>query len=103
MAETLTRMRIRALRSTDWPQVARIYEEGMLTGNATFETSLPSWEEWDAGHLVWPRLVAREEGQVLGWAALAPYSQRSAQPASRTRNSPQLTVGGLVGAETMGP
>jgi L-amino acid N-acyltransferase YncA len=76
MAETLTRMRIRALRPTDWPQVVRIYEEGMLTGNATFETSLPSWDEWDAGHLADPRLVATLDGDVVAWAALSPTSDR---------------------------
>ena len=38
---TLTRMAIRQLEPADWPDVARIYEEGILTGNATFETSGP--------------------------------------------------------------
>lgn len=76
MAETLTRMRIRALRPADWPEVARIYEEGMRTGNATFETRLPSWEEWDAGHLGDPRLVVTLDGDVVGWAALSPTSDR---------------------------
>jgi phosphinothricin acetyltransferase len=69
-------MRIRALRPTDWPQVARIYEEGMLTGNATFETSLPSWEEWDAAHLAGQRLAATLDGDVVAWAALSPTSDR---------------------------
>jgi hypothetical protein len=66
MTETLTRTRIRALRPADWQQVARIYEEGMLTGNATFETSVPSWEEWDAGHLAGQRLVVTLRGDVAG-------------------------------------
>jgi len=62
------------MRPEDWPACARIYEEGLDVG--TFEDEVPSWEEWDAGHLAAPRLVARENGAVLGWAALAPYSRR---------------------------
>jgi phosphinothricin acetyltransferase len=59
----------------DWDAVLEIYEEGIDIG--TFEELIPTWDEWDGGHLVWPRLVARDDGRVLGWAALSPYSQRS--------------------------
>jgi len=69
-------MKIRDLRPADWPDVVRIYEEGMLTGNATFETKLPSWEAWDAGHLAEHRLVVTLDDEVVGWAALSPYSDR---------------------------
>jgi L-amino acid N-acyltransferase YncA len=69
-------MKIRDLRPQDWPDVVRIYEEGMLTGNATFETQLPSWEAWDAGHLAEHRLVVTLDDEVVGWAALSPYSDR---------------------------
>jgi phosphinothricin acetyltransferase len=58
-----------------WPEVARIYEDGIATGNATFETRAPSWEEWDAVHSG-IRLVAAVEGEIVGWAALAPVSGR---------------------------
>ena len=68
-------MTIEALLPGDWPAVRAIYEEGLDIG--TFEELVPTWEEWDEGHLVWPRLVARENGDVIGWAALAPYSDRS--------------------------
>ena len=68
-------MTIEALLPADWPRVRVIYEEGLDVG--TFEELVPTWEEWDRGHLVWPRLVAREDGAVLGWAALAPYSERA--------------------------
>ena len=77
MAETLARMTIRELREADWPEVARIYEEGMRTGNATFETRVPSWDEWDAGHLAEHRLVVTHDGDVVGWAALSPTSERA--------------------------
>jgi phosphinothricin acetyltransferase len=66
---------IRALSPEDWSVVAAIYEEGIRTGNATFETEVPSWEEWDAAHPT-HRLVAERDGEVVGWAALAPVSRR---------------------------
>ena len=53
-----------------------IYEEGIATGDATFETEAPGWESWDANHLDGCRLVAEREGRVVGWAALAPVSGR---------------------------
>ena len=57
--------------------MAAVYEEGIRTRNATFETAAPSWEEWDARHLAEPRLVAEHDGEVVGWAALTPYSSRA--------------------------
>jgi L-amino acid N-acyltransferase YncA len=69
-------LEIRDLRPGDWPEVAGIYEAGVATRNATFETDVPSWEEWDARHLARPRLVAVEAGAVVGWAALSPVSTR---------------------------
>lgn len=67
---------IDTLAEEDWPSVRHIYEEGIATRNATFEKSAPHWTEWDAEHLRSPRLVARAENQVLGWAALSPVSRR---------------------------
>src|SRR5689334_15172256 len=64
------------LRPEHWPDVARIYAEGIATGNATFETDVPSWERWDLGHLPAHRLVALRDGEVVGWAAVAPVSDR---------------------------
>lgn len=66
---------IEALLPADWPTVRAIYEEGLDSG--TFEELVPTWDEWDRGHLLWPRLVARAAGEVLGWAALSPYSERA--------------------------
>jgi phosphinothricin acetyltransferase len=67
---------VRDLRPDDWPEVARIFEEGIRTGNATFETEVPSWEAWDAAHVPEHRFVADREGRVVGWIALAPVSSR---------------------------
>src|SRR5437868_4570908 len=60
----------------DWDAVRRIYLEGIAGGNSTFEVDAPSWQTWDEGHLHFARLVARSEGDVLGWAALSPVSRR---------------------------
>src|SRR2546421_222987 len=70
------RIEVRDLRPSDWPEVARIYREGIETGNATFETEVPSWQEWDAAHLGEHRLVAERNGAVAGWIALVPFSPR---------------------------
>src|SRR5437764_2618687 len=67
---------IRDLRPGDWPEVVEIYAAGVAIRNATFETAVPSWEEWNARHLARPRLVAVEAGAVVGWAALSPVSAR---------------------------
>jgi phosphinothricin acetyltransferase len=64
------------MRREDWDAVARILAEGIATGQATFETEVPAWEAWDRSHLPAHRLVAAEDGRVLGWAALAPVSPR---------------------------
>ncbi len=69
-------MLIRELTETDWPSVKRIYEQGIATGSATFETEAPSWSDWDRAHLNELRLVAEDEGDVVGWAALSPASSR---------------------------
>lgn len=71
----VTTVVVRDLRPEDWPQVSAIYEDGIATGNATFETAAPAWEAWDAAHPE-HRLVAELEGDVAGWAALAPVSGR---------------------------
>jgi L-amino acid N-acyltransferase YncA len=61
---------------SDWSAVRAIYAEGIATGNATFETVPPEWEEWDERHLGSCRLVARSGDEVMGWAALSPVSRR---------------------------
>ena len=71
----VTTVAVRDLRPEDWPQVSAIYEDGIATGNATFETAAPAWEAWDAAHPE-HRLVAELDGEVAGWAALSPVSGR---------------------------
>jgi L-amino acid N-acyltransferase YncA len=63
----------------DWPAVRRIYEQGISTGDATFDTQATDWEAWNAGHLEACRLVARDgAGEVVAWAALSPVQRKSA-------------------------
>jgi len=72
-----TQLSITPMQPEDWDRVKEIYLEGIATGNATFETGAPAWEDWDAAHFPFARLVARRGDDVVGWATLAPVSQRS--------------------------
>jgi L-amino acid N-acyltransferase YncA len=67
---------IEKMKDEDRNEVRSIYQEGIDTGNATFETEVPEWEEWDRSHLRNCRLVAKVQGQVVGWVALSPVSGR---------------------------
>ena len=72
-----TRVETRDLRPEHWPEVAAIFRAGIDSGNATFETATPSWEEWDRAHLPGLRVVAVDGESVLGWAALSRVSSRA--------------------------
>jgi phosphinothricin acetyltransferase len=76
MAATEQTVTIGELRPEHWPEVARIYTDGIATGNATFETEVPDWEHWDASHLPEHRFVALRDGRVVGWVAVSPVSDR---------------------------
>ncbi len=67
--------KIEKMKREDWEQVSRIYLEGIKTGNATFETDMPSWESWISKHLPCCNIVARRN-KILGWAAVSPTSSR---------------------------
>jgi L-amino acid N-acyltransferase YncA len=69
---------IQEMLPADWERVRAIYLAGIATGQATFETQAPSWEEWNAAHLVVGRLVARNRETIIGWAAMSPVSMRRA-------------------------
>jgi len=69
---------IAPMTAADGAAVLAIYAAGIATGDATFQTEVPGWEEWDAAHLRTPRLVARDRtGAVVGWCALSPVSRRA--------------------------
>jgi L-amino acid N-acyltransferase YncA len=71
-----SRLEVEAMEASDWPDVRRIYEEGIATGLATFETKASAWEAWDASHRRDCRFVARRAGRVVGWIALSAVSRR---------------------------
>ncbi len=73
----LAAVNVDAMSPADWPGVSAIYLDGIATGNATFETLEPTWEQWDRAHLPFGRLVARMGRSLAGWAALSRVSQRS--------------------------
>jgi len=59
-----------------WQTVRSIYEEGIRTGNATFQQSAPEWDEWTSSHLSHSRIIAIVDNEIAGWAALTPVSGR---------------------------
>ena len=67
---------IRAFQNKDWPLVQTIYQQGIDTKNATFQTKVKEWQEWHSSMLKTCRLVAVDNTQVTGWAALSPVSSR---------------------------
>ncbi len=71
---------IRPMRAGDAGQVLAIYQAGLDTGQASFETAAPSWAAFDAGKLPLHRHVAvsAATGRVLGWTAASPVSSRRA-------------------------
>jgi phosphinothricin acetyltransferase len=68
---------IRPMRPADAAAVLAIYQAGLDSGEASFETAAPSWDRFDASKLPAHRHVAASaSGQVLGWVAVAPVSDR---------------------------
>lgn len=69
---------IREMSPDDWEDVRQIFVEGIQTGNATFQTEAPSWDEWNISHTANCRYVALVNEKVIGWIALSPISSRPA-------------------------
>jgi L-amino acid N-acyltransferase YncA len=67
---------IEPMTPDDGPAVLDIYGQGIASGVATFETVVPEWRAWNASHHRECRFVARLDGRVVGWTALARYSSR---------------------------
>lgn len=74
-AGILTDMLIRPMTTDDQAAVLGIYEEGIATGDATFESQVPTWASWDSSHLSAHRFVA-ETDRVVGWVAASAVSSR---------------------------
>jgi len=70
-------MNIVKMKPDHWPAVKKIYQEGIATGDATFQESPPaSWQDWSEGHLENCSLVCLDDQMVVGWAAISPVSKR---------------------------
>jgi L-amino acid N-acyltransferase YncA len=69
---------IRPMRAADAGEVLAVYQAGLDTGQASFETTAPSWEAFDAGKLRMHRHVAADAvtGRLLGWVAASAVSAR---------------------------
>jgi len=67
---------IRQMTHQDRLRILEIYKMGLDTRNATFETEVPEWPDWDLHHFKHSRFVYEENGKILGWVALSPVSTR---------------------------
>jgi L-amino acid N-acyltransferase YncA len=72
----MTDIKIDGMTDQSWADVARIYESGIATKNATFQTEVPDWDSWDKAHRKDCRLIALINDKIVGWAALSPVSGR---------------------------
>jgi len=73
-----TDIEVRPFRNEDWQAVRAIYAQGIATGNATFETEVPPFDLWSAAHPPRYRFVAVLGGDIVGWVAATPVSDRCA-------------------------
>ena len=69
-------IKLRKITASDWTSVAEIYKQGIETGNATFQQTIPSWDEWNKAHINTCRLIIEVDNEVAGWAALSAVSSR---------------------------
>lgn len=67
---------IEEMMDESWETVQRIYNAGIATKNATFQTEAPEWEAWDQSHRKDCRLIAKIDDNIAGWAALSNVSNR---------------------------
>lgn len=72
----VARMNIESIDKNNFHHVLRIYQEGIDTGIATFETKPPSWEYWDANHCTFARIIAVKDSTYFGWTAISHVSKR---------------------------
>ncbi len=69
---------IRTMQPTDWPRVAEIYTQAILSGHSTFTDTCPAWQDWDATYCADCRFVFEHQGKVVGWVAVHPVTSRPA-------------------------
>lgn len=70
---------LRPIRPEDYAQVRTIYEQGLVSGHATYETKAPTWEQFVNRKIMETVFVAVEKNdpeQILGWVSASPVSSR---------------------------
>ncbi len=70
-------LEVTLLLEDDWDAVRTVYQEGIDSGQATFENRVPTWAKWSSSKLPECRLVLRLGSEIVGWAALSPISRRA--------------------------
>jgi L-amino acid N-acyltransferase YncA len=76
LASAAMAMIVRPMTAADGAAVLRIYQAGLDTGLASFETVAPDWAAFDTGRLPRHRFVAVDGDEVAGWVAVSPVSYR---------------------------
>ncbi|WP_449061213.1 N-acetyltransferase family protein [Planomonospora algeriensis] len=102
---------VRPMEAGDAEQVLAVYQAGLDGGQASFETTAPSWQDFTAGKLPHLCFVAVDAGSgaVAGWVAASPVSSRCVyagvvehsvyvHPGHRGRGVGRLLLGTLVAA-----
>ncbi|MEU5727069.1 N-acetyltransferase family protein [Micromonospora sp. NPDC047738] len=99
---------VRPMTADDADRVLAIYQAGLDSGNASFETTAPTWAAFDAGRLAEHRFVAIDaDDAVVGWVAVSPTSTRAVyagvvehsvyiDPAAQGRGAGRLLLGTLI-------
>ncbi|SCE83993.1 phosphinothricin acetyltransferase [Micromonospora chaiyaphumensis] len=99
---------VRPMRPEDADAVLAIYQAGLDAGDASFETTAPTWPAFDATRLADHRFVAvAADGTVLGWVAVSPTSTRAVyagvvehsvyvSPAAQGRGAGRLLLDALI-------
>jgi len=67
---------VRPFVKEDWSSVSKIYEDGISTGIATFETEVPDFETWNKKYIESCRIVASQNEKLVGFAVLSLVSHR---------------------------
>ncbi|MGY5851714.1 N-acetyltransferase family protein [Salegentibacter sp. F14] len=69
-------IKIKPIQKEDYSAVKHIYQAGIKTGIATFETRAPDWNTWNKKFREDSRILALYKEEIIGWVALSPVSTR---------------------------
>ena len=72
----MEKYKINKLEKQYWGEMVAIYENSIKTGVTTFQRTVPSYEEWIDSHLEDSNIILLEDGEVIGFAALAAMNSK---------------------------